>query len=112
MRTCASVDLPDPFGPMTACTSPEWIVRSMPRRISLPETPARRPRISSTCSVWSLIDDHHDVVALDADVVDGYGPGGRQGQGLAALERELAAVLPALDRALLGVDLALGQGDV
>ena len=31
----ASVDLPEPFGPMIACTSPELMVRSTPRRISL-----------------------------------------------------------------------------
>ena len=32
--TCASVLLPEPFGPMMACTSPALIVRSMPFRIS------------------------------------------------------------------------------
>ena len=31
----ARVDLPEPFGPMIACTSPELTVRSTPRRISL-----------------------------------------------------------------------------
>ena len=30
----ASVDLPEPFGPMRACTSPAPTVRSTPRRIS------------------------------------------------------------------------------
>ena len=35
----ASVDLPEPFGPIIACTSPELIVRSTPRRISvIPES--------------------------------------------------------------------------
>ena len=33
MSTCDSVDLPAPFGPITACTSPERTVRSMPLRI-------------------------------------------------------------------------------
>jgi hypothetical protein len=31
----ASVDLPEPFGPMIACVSPARTVRSTPRRISL-----------------------------------------------------------------------------
>ena len=31
-----SVDLPEPFGPMIACTSPAFTVRSRPLRISLP----------------------------------------------------------------------------
>ena len=43
MITWDSVDLPEPFGPMTAWTSPERTVRSIPLRISLPATPARRP---------------------------------------------------------------------
>src|SRR4030095_16944811 len=38
--TCASVLLPEPLGPITACTSPARTSRSMPRRISLPATPA------------------------------------------------------------------------
>src|SRR5436190_3728958 len=45
--TCASVLLPEPFGPMIACTSPSRIVRSTPFRISLPATAARRPLTSS-----------------------------------------------------------------
>src|SRR5919199_1241541 len=45
--TCASVLLPEPLGPMTACTSPASTVRSTPRRISRSPTEARRPRISS-----------------------------------------------------------------
>ena len=35
MTTADSVLLPAPFGPMTACTSPERTVRSMPLRICL-----------------------------------------------------------------------------
>src|SRR6478609_7824064 len=34
--TCARVLLPEPLGPMMACTSPAFTVRSIPRRISLP----------------------------------------------------------------------------
>src|SRR6266705_4953743 len=33
-RTCASVLLPEPFGPMIECTSPAFTFRSMPLRIS------------------------------------------------------------------------------
>src|SRR5712692_5178071 len=49
-RTFASVDLPEPFGPMMACTSPLLTLRLMPFRISLPSTDAYRLRISNTCS--------------------------------------------------------------
>src|SRR5689334_5790728 len=45
--TCASVLLPEPLGPITACTSPGSMVRSMPRRIGLSPTEAVSPRISS-----------------------------------------------------------------
>src|SRR5918995_1365562 len=114
MRTCASVDLPEPLGPMIAWTSPDRTVRSMPRRISLPATPARRPLISSTWEpfVSRIGQDHHDLAVVDAHVVHGDRPGGRQGQGLAVGEGELAAVLPALDGELVGIDLALGERHV
>src|SRR5712691_9941012 len=46
--TFASVDLPEPFGPMMACTSPASITRSSPLRISLPSMPAYRFLISSS----------------------------------------------------------------
>src|SRR2546427_12015252 len=36
--TWASVLLPEPLGPMMACTSPACTVRSMPRRMGLPST--------------------------------------------------------------------------
>src|SRR5437660_10195731 len=51
--TFASVDLPEPFGPMMACTSPLVTLRSMPFRISLPSTDAYRSRISN--KAFSLI---------------------------------------------------------
>src|SRR6266566_3969580 len=41
-RTWASVLFPEPFGPMIACTSPVWTVRSTPVRISRPSTEAWR----------------------------------------------------------------------
>src|SRR3990172_5910559 len=46
-RTCAKVVLPLPFGPMIAWTSPGWIERSIPLRISLPPTFTWRFEISS-----------------------------------------------------------------
>src|SRR6185436_4966936 len=45
--TCASVDLPDPFGPMIACTSPLFTTRSRPLRIFLPSISTCRFLISS-----------------------------------------------------------------
>ena len=42
----ASVDLPDPLGPMIAWVSPEDTERSTPCRISLSSTETFRPRIS------------------------------------------------------------------
>src|SRR6476469_3029125 len=45
--TCASVLFPEPFGPIMACTSPAFTVRSMPFRISRPATFACRSLISS-----------------------------------------------------------------
>src|SRR4051812_103616 len=107
MITWESVDLPEPLGPMTATTSPPRTVRSIPRRISLPSTPARRPSITR-----SLIDAHHHLAVDDRRLEHRLGPGGRKGVGRAVLERERRAVLPALD--LLGVreDLALRQRDV
>ena len=47
MTTAESVLLPAPLGPITTYTSPLDTDRSMPRRISLPPTAARRPRISN-----------------------------------------------------------------
>src|SRR5438128_6194270 len=38
MTVSASVLLPEPFGPMIACTSPLRTTRSIPLRISLPST--------------------------------------------------------------------------
>src|SRR5581483_1819791 len=46
-----SVDLPDPFGPITACTSPLLMERVTPLRISLPSTLARRSRISKSANL-------------------------------------------------------------
>src|SRR5690625_3092362 len=49
--TLARVDLPEPLGPISACTSPAGTVRSTPLRISSPSTiRACRPRISRVLS--------------------------------------------------------------
>src|SRR3954467_7666222 len=53
MMTLARVDLPDPFGPMTAWTCPLLTSRSMPRRISLPSIPARSPATLSVLTSYS-----------------------------------------------------------
>src|SRR3954447_16304902 len=122
MITWDSVDLPDPFGPMTAWTSPDGTVRSTPVRISRPATPARspvmtssligRPR-SSACpraGTVSMIRSqarscgalaHDDVVAVDDHVVHGHGPGGGQRLRRPVQQRERRPVLPALDLALV-----------
>ena len=50
-RTLERVDLPEPLGPMSTCTSPSRMVRSMPRSISLPSTEAWRLRISNMKTV-------------------------------------------------------------
>src|SRR3546814_15928876 len=100
MMTWDSVDLPEPFGPMMAWTSPERMVRSIPLRISRPATPARRPRISRTCwRVGSDIDGHPYLAVDAACLVHRDGLGGGQGMGLTVDQREGAAVLPAPDLA-------------
>ena len=38
MMAKPSVLLPEPLGPIRACTSPRWISRFTPRRIGLPST--------------------------------------------------------------------------
>ena len=46
-KTLDKVDLPEPLGPISTCTSPSRMVRLTPRSISLPSTEACRLRISS-----------------------------------------------------------------
>src|SRR6185437_10869063 len=50
MIALARVDLPDPFGPISACTLPFSTSRSRPRRISLPSALTCRLRISSSAN--------------------------------------------------------------
>src|SRR5690348_5451586 len=49
--TCDSVDLPEPFGPMIACTSPSFTVNESPWRISRSSTRTCRFLISSNAIV-------------------------------------------------------------
>src|SRR4051794_12250730 len=98
MITWASVDLPEPLGPITAWTWPLSTSRFTPRRISLPPTEARS---SDTTSLLTSGDLHKDVAVLDLDVVDGHRLGGGQRLRLAGEQGERAAVLPALDLSLL-----------
>ena len=53
MIALASVDLPEPLGPMSAWTSPRSTVRSSPRRISL--SPARTCRLRISRSAMGLL---------------------------------------------------------
>src|SRR3954447_23005210 len=118
----ASVDLPEPFGPMIACVSPEWTVRSTPRRISFvvcsAVTATCRSRISRmammcacSLSVAGVAGDRHvheDVVTVDGHGVDGHGPDRGERGRLARAPGGAGTVEPALDRAVL--HLALRQG--
>src|SRR3954447_7744661 len=127
----ASVDLPEPFGPMIACVSPSLMVRSTPFRISLGPLPSLpvstvtcRSRISSVDMCISLfrlrcrsgsdvvqggghVDEH--VVAVDLHGVDRDRLGRGKSGGLAGAEVEARTVQPALD--LTALDVALGQWD-
>src|SRR4051795_1933569 len=117
----ASVDLPEPFGPMIACVWPSLMVRSTPFRISLGPSPSVpvstvtcRSRISSVAMlspsllllVWcSVVEGRRDVdehvVAVDLDGVDRDRFGRRQPGRLAGAQVEARAVQPALDLAAL-----------
>src|SRR5918912_1969356 len=114
MRTLASVDFPEPFGPIIAWTSPCRTVRSIPLRISLPSTLARRPRISivavgTAVSVIAhlVVVVHEDVAVLDLHGEHADGLRRRQRGRPPRLEVERRPVLRALDRPEVGVDLTL-----
>src|SRR5436309_14382573 len=64
--TRASVLLPDPFGPMMACTCPRSINRSTPRRISrAPAWTCRFSILSMPLSNASLQRDDQQLLGLD-----------------------------------------------
>src|SRR6476620_12689527 len=101
---------------MMAWVSPELMVRSTPRRISLVpssiSTETWRSRISSVV-MWSAHfggDGDEHVVAVDLHGVDGDGDGRRGAGRVAGPNVEPGAVQPALEGA--AVDLALGERDV
>src|ERR1700682_4226102 len=61
--TCESVDLPEPFGPMIACTSPGFTVRDSPWRISRSSTRTCRFFTSSNDILISFPNRHPEVRA-------------------------------------------------
>src|SRR2546428_6810494 len=63
MTVYASVLLPEPLGPMSACTSPWGTRRSTPRRISFSSTVACSPRTSR--ALRSAIGDRSLAGGLD-----------------------------------------------
>src|SRR5918993_1571254 len=102
---------------MIAWVSPDRIVRVTPRRISVAEpssvwTETWRSLISRVVMRCSALlgQGDVDVVALDADGVDGDGDDGGRTGGVARTQVEAGPVEPALDGA--AVELALGQRDV
>src|SRR5436190_1669774 len=106
-RTLASVDLPDPFGPINAWTSPWRTVRSMPLRICLPSTDACRPsisRVAASTAVCGCVFVSAVTIHLDQDVVAFHlhrehldGSRCRQRPRPARLQVERGPVLRALD---------------
>src|SRR5205807_1746534 len=54
-KTFANVDLPEPFGPMMACTSPFFTRSVMPIKIGLSPTETCRFLISNTGSPLNVI---------------------------------------------------------
>src|SRR5690242_3337023 len=62
MSVCESVDLPDPFGPITACTSPLLMSSETPFRIWRPSTLARKSRISKSANSFLVLLHHVGAV--------------------------------------------------
>src|SRR5688572_3677198 len=112
MSTWESVDFPEPFGPITAWTSPEATSRSTPRSTSWPSTAACNPSTFSMLTVARSRNGHDHVVALDPHRVHRDRARGGQGQGLAGGERELGPVLRALHRPVLLPHVTLREGVV
>src|SRR5216684_1979198 len=71
MSVWERVDLPEPLGPMTACTSPLLMESVTPLRISFPSTLARRSRISKSANFPSALLDF--ICAIDCRLAH---PGG------------------------------------
>ena len=116
---------------MSACTSPEDTTRSTPRRISRPSTDARNPSTlrTLTASPPPEIASHARHIASPVTQSGTRGVTGRsrsrrrrrsgrdtraqacrgQAQRLAGEQRKRGAVLPALDLALVGPEVAFAQ---
>ena len=105
MSACESVDLPDPFGPISACTSPERTSRSTPRRISCPATLTCRSRIVRVAHGSTTFTSSPSTTTS----YDGHRLRRGQRLRLAGLQRERRAVLRALDLALVLPHVALGE---
>src|SRR4029077_17904213 len=78
MSVCESVDLPEPLGPITACTSPLLMASVTPLRISLPSTLARSSR--TVKSATSLITSLDFICAVVRRLTHPCGPGHRRTQ--------------------------------
>ena len=60
----ASVLLPEPFGPISACTSPPFTTRSTPFKISLPSTLTCSPSMAKVGCVPPFLFDMFAPLAL------------------------------------------------
>ena len=115
MTTAESVLLPAPLGPMTACTSPERTVRSMPLRICLPATEATRPLISSVLTVATSTGRCSTSTARAVDHggdVDGHRLGGGQGGGSPVTRLKALPCFQHSSLLLVAPHLALAERDV
>src|SRR5687768_8313634 len=96
MIALASVDLPEPFGPISAWTSSGFTVRSIPLRICLSPARAWRLRISRS-GIGSNLDQFRLVAVCELDEL---------GEGR-ALERLDDAALHAHPQELRGAEVAV-----
>src|SRR3981189_2927304 len=78
MRVWERVDLPEPLGPMTACTSPLLMPSVTPLRISLPSTLALRSLISKSDNFSSV--SFHFIVASAGRFGHPRGPADRRSE--------------------------------
>ena len=67
--TLEKVLLPEPFGPMIACTSPRFTWKLMPLRIALSSTEAHRSFTSSSISPASMVGETPARLVLALDLV-------------------------------------------
>src|ERR1700675_2066171 len=75
--TCDRVDLPEPFGPMMACTSPLFTVNDSPWRISRSSTRTCRSFTSSS-GIHSILNSIRQFEAL-LDAIEADFDGGNVG---------------------------------